>query len=58
MKKFNYRAKDKEDKIKSDNIGGPSNTIQQGVPVPLCYGRMIIGSAMISAGISVEEQVV
>lgn len=30
---------------------GPVNTIQQGGPVPLCYGEMIVGSQTISAGV-------
>lgn len=34
---------------------GPVNTQAQGEPVPILYGRMIIGSAVISAGIVVEE---
>lgn len=34
---------------------GPVNTTSQGHPVPVGYGRMIIGSAVISAGIYAEE---
>lgn len=34
---------------------GATNTTSQGVPVPVGYGRMIVGSAVISAGISVED---
>lgn len=34
---------------------GPVNTTAQGHPVPVGYGRLIVGSAVISAGISVEE---
>lgn len=34
---------------------GPINTMAQGHPVPLGYGEMIIGSAVISAGIEVDE---
>lgn len=34
---------------------GPVNTTAQGHPVPVGYGRMIIGSAVISAGIVAEE---
>ena len=30
---------------------GPVNTVQQGQPVPLLYGEMIVGSAVVSAGI-------
>ena len=36
-------------------FNGAVNTTAQGQPVPIGYGRMIIGSAVISAGISVED---
>lgn len=36
-------------------FAGPINTTAQGHPVPLGYGRMIVGSAVISAGIYAEE---
>lgn len=35
---------------------GPVNSIAQGSAVPVGYGRCIIGSAVISAGITIEEQ--
>lgn len=41
----------------SYNFNGPVNTSAQGNPVPLLYGRMIVGSAVISAGIFAEDQV-
>lgn len=34
---------------------GPINTMAQGHPVPVCYGEMIVGSAVISAGIEVDQ---
>jgi predicted phage tail protein len=34
---------------------GPVNTTQQGLPVPLGYGRCMVGSAVISAGFSVDD---
>ncbi len=34
---------------------GPVNVIAQGNPVPIGYGRMIVGSAVISAGITVDD---
>lgn len=34
---------------------GAVNTTAQGQPVPVGYGRMIVGSAVISAGVSVED---
>lgn len=36
-------------------FNGAVNTTAQGQPVPLGYGRMTVGSAVISAGITVEE---
>lgn len=40
----------------SYNFNGPVNTTAQGHPVPLCYGRMIVGSAVISAGLETRQQ--
>lgn len=34
---------------------GPVNTINQGNPVPVCYGRLRVGSQVISAGLSTEQ---
>lgn len=34
---------------------GAVNTAAQGNPVPVCYGRLIVGSQVISAGLSVEQ---
>lgn len=35
----------------SEAFDGPANTTQQGVPVPLIYGRLLVGSSVISAGL-------
>lgn len=40
----------------SYNFNGPVNTTAQGNPVPVLYGRMIVGSAVISAGIRAQDQ--
>lgn len=37
-------------------FGGVTNTVAQGYPVPLLYGKRLIGGAIISAGIYVEDQ--
>ncbi|UAN56964.1 tail assembly protein [Serratia sp. JSRIV004] len=37
-------------------FGGPVNTIAQGNPVPILYGKRQIGGAIISAGIYAEDQ--
>lgn len=47
-------AGDKEDPNYSFN--GPVNTTAQGHPVPLLYGRMKVGSAVISAGITLKDE--
>ena len=39
----------------SYTFNGAVNTTAQGHPVPVGYGRMIVGSAVISAGIDVDE---
>lgn len=39
-------------------FNGPINTTAQGYPVPVGYGRMIVGSAVISAGQTVEEMAI
>jgi predicted phage tail protein len=35
----------------SSDFGGANNTIQQGAPVPICYGEMMVGSHTVSIGI-------
>ena len=41
----------------SYHFNGPSNTSTQGSAVPVVYGRMIVGSMVISQGMSSEEYV-
>ena len=36
---------------------GPVNTSNQGAPIPICYGRMVVGSAIISSGVYSEDYV-
>lgn len=36
-------------------FNGAVNTAAQGNPVPVCYGRLIVGSQVISAGLAVEQ---
>lgn len=50
-------AGDKEGNRASYNFNGPVNTEAQGNPVPILYGELIIGSAVISAGIFTEDEV-
>lgn len=49
-------TRDGPDNGASYNFNGPVNTTAQGNPVPVLYGRMIVGGATISAGIMAEDQ--
>lgn len=49
-------SEDQADNKPSYGFNGPVNTQAQGNPVPLGYGRMIVGSAVVSAGIYAEDQ--
>ena len=51
-----YDSAERPENRPSYNFNGPVNTTAQGHPVPLCYGRMIVGSAVISAGIETRQQ--
>ncbi len=48
-------SQDRPDNQPSYAFNGPINTQAQGNPVPLGYGRMTIGSAVVSAGILAED---
>lgn len=49
-------TQDRPNNRPSYSFNGAVNTSVQGNPVPLLYGRMIVGSAVISAGIYSEDQ--
>ena len=43
------------EEIKDDqnySFNGAANTVSQGVPVPICYGQLMIGGAVISSGVT------
>jgi len=46
---------DSADNQASYVFSGPVNTTAQGNPVPVLYGRMIVGSAVISAGMEADD---
>lgn len=48
-------ANNNPDNKPSYTFNGAVNTSAQGYPVPIGYGRMMVGSAVISGGITVEE---
>lgn len=39
----------------SDVFAGATNTSQQGMPVPLLYGKLIVGGPVISSGVSTTD---
>ena len=41
--------------LESNSFSGIVNTSRQGVPVPIAYGRVFVGSAVISAGLDVDQ---
>ena len=44
-------------RFESFTFSGVTNTVQQGLPVPIVYGRAYIGSAVISSGLDVDQLV-
>ena len=42
-------------RLESNSFSGIVNTVRQGVPVPIVYGRAFVGSAVISAGLDVDQ---
>ena len=52
---FNPQRNDPADNRSSYIYNGAVNLTAQGNPVPLCYGRMRVGSVVISAGVSTTD---
>lgn len=54
--KLNVNGQDTEtDPRKSYSFSGVQNVSRQGIPVPIVYGEIIVGSVVISAGVSTEK---
>lgn len=53
--KYSAGSDDEDSKQQSYMFNGPINTTSQGVPVPIGYGRLIVGSAVVSMGITTKE---
>ncbi|MCE2910219.1 MAG: tail assembly protein [Burkholderiaceae bacterium] len=54
--KLQAGTQDEENKSRASYVfAGAVNTTAQGVPVPVGYGRLVIGSAVISAGLTTQE---
>jgi hypothetical protein len=51
-------ANDKPENQPSYAFNGPLNTQAQGNPVPVLYGELIVGSAVLSAGITAKDQAI
>lgn len=49
-------GRDSADDNPSKYFSGPINTQAQGHPVPVLYGRLLVGSAVISAGIYMQDE--
>ena len=43
-------------KMESFSFSGVVNTSKQGLPVPIAYGRLFVGSAVLSSGLDVDQQ--
>jgi len=44
-------------KFESFTFSGIVNTAKQGLPVPIAYGRCFVGSAVLSSGLDVDQQI-
>ena len=44
-------------KMESFTFSGIVNTAKQGMPVPIAYGRCFVGSAVLSSGLDVDQQI-
>lgn len=49
-----YNSREQADQRTSFLFNGPTSTSQQGLPIPVVYGRILIGSQVISSGIQTE----
>ena len=47
--------KEETDPRKSYSFSGVQNTSRQGIPVPIVYGEMLVGSIVVSAGIDIDD---
>lgn len=50
-----YQAATDDESQPSYVFSGPTNTSAQGTAVPLGYGRFVVGSAVVSLGLTVQE---
>ncbi len=50
-----HPKQDKQNQLQSSYFDGAVNTVAQGNPVPVGYGRLIVGGAIISGGITIDS---
>lgn len=50
-----YQAQEAPDQRASFLLQGPTNTAQEGQPIPLVYGKIQAGSIIVSAGLTPEQ---
>lgn len=55
VKDSNYSAREQPDQRASFIFNGPVNTVEQGGPVPVAYGRIRVGSKVVSGGIETQQ---
>lgn len=55
VKSTSNESVERPDNKPSYAFDGATNTAAQGNPVPVCYGEMIVGSQVISAGLTTEQ---
>tara|TARA_A100001201_G_scaffold39791_1_gene41408 strand:- start:159 stop:800 length:642 start_codon:yes stop_codon:yes gene_type:complete len=48
-------SREEPTQLESNSFSGIVNTTRQGVPVPIAYGRVFVGSSIISAGLDVDQ---
>lgn len=53
--KIDLSKQDRPNQKASNDFSGPINAVQQGNPVPVGYGMLLVGSQVISAGLSAAD---
>ena len=46
---------DSADKPTNYGFDGATNTAKQGYAIPVCYGQLMVGGAVISSGVTPED---
>lgn len=51
-----FRPNEEQDPRESFSFSGIQNTVRVGVPVPIVYGEVVVGSVVISSGVDIVPQ--